>query len=657
MNETGRIDRTRRIKDVLWVLAFVGIVAMVLRFAFGLGATTNLDDHIPWGLWKIFNMVAGAALATSGFTVGFLGHVLHRKPFDRMVRPAILVAFLGYGASLFALLFDIGLPWRFWHPFVFWNPHSFLFEVFWCVSIYFVVTFLELSPTLLERVGLARLRGWLHRAGGVFVIAGITLSSLHHTSLGSLFLVTPQRLHPLWWSPILSLQFIMSAIGGGLLLLALIKTLHSWWYDPVRVFGGTMVKVEGVVCRPCPAESEGGRGGEGPDLEVVRALVVAGSWVLAAYFGIRLADLLLRPEARMALMAGTWESALLVIELMIAVVLPVGMVLFRGVRRSPRSLALAAGLGAAGLALNRMNVGIFGYFRDAGEIYLPSGIEWAITAGVLAMAGLAFFFITEHFSVFDERWKTYRKDERQPASAFDRLTRVWNHRLLTGLERVTLLAMFAVPLAWVALYPPYLDSPADPIRPPLAVDITRDTLRIDGNRAGLDAIFAHSAHQRRLGAEESCSRCHHLTMPTDRATPCSQCHRAMEFETAIFDHGHHIEAVAHSRHLDGWIPGNASCAECHTGPVHSAATAKACRECHQDDMHAQGSRDGRLAWFHADAYHAAMHRTCIPCHAEQAAEQARPELDRCTTCHRMHPDAGREEQFERNMHVVSRMPR
>jgi Ni/Fe-hydrogenase subunit HybB-like protein len=89
---------------------------------FGLGATTNLDDAVPWGLWKILNMVAGVALATGGFTVGLLATVLHVKRLQPLVRPAILIALLGYGSSVVALLFDIGLPHRIWHPIVMWNP-------------------------------------------------------------------------------------------------------------------------------------------------------------------------------------------------------------------------------------------------------------------------------------------------------------------------------------------------------------------------------------------------------------------------------------------------------------------------------------------------------------------------------------------------------
>ena len=103
------ISRTRAFKDLLWFLALFGLVAAVFRLWFGLGATTNLSDMAPWGLWKILNMVAGVAISTSGFTVGFLVYVLGLERFRPFVKPAVLIAFLGYGCSCLALLFDIGL--------------------------------------------------------------------------------------------------------------------------------------------------------------------------------------------------------------------------------------------------------------------------------------------------------------------------------------------------------------------------------------------------------------------------------------------------------------------------------------------------------------------------------------------------------------------
>jgi Ni/Fe-hydrogenase subunit HybB-like protein len=118
-----------------------------------------------------------------------------------------------------------------------WNINSFLFEVFWCVMLYFTVTVIELAPALFERARADRIAHLLHRVAFVVVIIGISLSSLHHSSLGSLFLVTPQRLHPLWYSPWLPWLFLSSTIGAGLMVVVLARILWARWYDTEAVFG------------------------------------------------------------------------------------------------------------------------------------------------------------------------------------------------------------------------------------------------------------------------------------------------------------------------------------------------------------------------------------------------------------------------------------
>jgi len=284
------IRNLRILKDVLWTFALLGLVAAVFRLWFGLGATTNLSDAAPWGLWKVFNMVAGVALSTSGFTVGFLVYVLGRKRFRPLVRSAILVAFLGYGCSCTALLFDIGLPHRFWHPVLMWNHHSFLFEVFWCVMLYFTVASMELLPTILERTRAERIGHWLHRLTFGLVIVGVSLSSLHHSSLGSLFLVTPQRLHPLWYSAALPVFFILSAMGAGLMVVVLLRMLYAWYYDPEPVFGPIPT---GVSCpAPTPDAIKPVPRLRGPDLPMLRQLAVIAASVLGLYFVIKVGDLL-----------------------------------------------------------------------------------------------------------------------------------------------------------------------------------------------------------------------------------------------------------------------------------------------------------------------------------------------------------------------------
>jgi Ni/Fe-hydrogenase subunit HybB-like protein len=626
-------DRTRSLKDVLGALALAGLVAAVFRLRFGLGATTNLTDHVPWGLWKILNMVAGVAISTGGFTVGFLVYVLRLERFRPLMKPAILVAFLGYGCSCTALLFDIGLPWRFWHPFVMWNAHSFLFEVFWCVILYFTVTAIELAPTVFQKLKAEKAAAVLHRIAFGVVVVGISLSSLHHSSLGSLFLVTPQRLHPLWYTPLLPLLFILSAMGAGIMFVVLVRILHAHWYDREAVFGPSGVERELVTVRSRQEHGATQRvPAVGPEAPMLTTLASIGTAILAVYLLLQLANLVLSGSWH-ALLAGTWESWLYGAEILIVAVLPILLVWLPATRGSPTALGVAAFSATAGLLLNRMDVGIFGYFRDAGEVYFPSLIEWAVSIGVVAAAALVFLFFAETMPIF----RTTGTDQvkRPFGASFDSLSRVWYAALRGGMERATLIGVLVIPVAWALMYPPFHTGGPPDVRPALRMDLTRDSLRIDGNRHALQTVFPHAYHQKRLGGDSSCVTCHHMSLPGDETTPCSRCHRHMVDSTLIFDHARHTAAVAEKEELGGVFPENYACAICHAeGEAKTAGTAKHCLECHKDntDWAAEYDESDDLAW--AVSYVAAMHKNCIECHEKEAEKADRPELPECSTCHR-----------------------
>ena len=631
------IRRTRAIKDVLWFFALAGLVAAILRLWFGLGATTNLSDSVPWGLWKILNMVGGVALSTSGFTVGFLVYVLRLKKFRPFMKPAILIAFLGYGCSCLALLFDIGLPHRFWHPIFMWNINSFLFEVFWCVLLYFTVTAVELAPVIFERLRAEKVVRMLHRIGFVVVVIGISLSSLHHSSLGSLFLVTPQRLHPLWYTPWLPILFIISAMGGGLMVVVFIKLLWARWYDPASIIGSeTERKTPLIQIINGKAATVFNRRSQGPEFPQIRSLATIAASIFSVYLVLKIVDLFLHGGWG-PLLAGTWESWLYTLELVLGVVLPIALVIIPGSRHSATGIGLAAFFGAFGLALNRLDVGVFGYFRDAGVVYFPSLIEWAVGLGVVASAGLVLFFISEHLPIFSEQPPATRPAAGLFNLSFGSLRQLWNTALTDGLHRITLISIFVIPLAFVIMYPPFYNSSANnqEIRPAIGIDAGRTILRIDGNHGGVETIFAHAEHQKRLGDSTSCGKCHHVSLPNDRSTPCSRCHRYMNDPTNIFNHESHMSAVAETEHITGLHPANYSCLECHPEQnPKTSSNAKDCLSCHKEDMFLAGVQKDSPNLRLANSYREAMHQTCIECHKKEAVAQSKPHLGDCQTCHK-----------------------
>ncbi|RPH55159.1 Ni/Fe-hydrogenase cytochrome b subunit, partial [bacterium] len=215
-NLKDRLGRLTVWQGVLLAVLAAGLYATVLRFARGLGAATNLSDQFPWGLWIGFDVLVGVGLAAGGFVIAATVHVFRMERYEPIARPAVLTAFLGYVLVIVALLFDLGLPFRIWHPLIMWNPHSVMFEVAWCVTLYTAVLALEFSPLVFERFGWKWPLKVMRSIYVPLVIVGVLLSTLHQSSLGSLYVIAPDKLHGLWYSPLLPVFFFVSAVAGGL---------------------------------------------------------------------------------------------------------------------------------------------------------------------------------------------------------------------------------------------------------------------------------------------------------------------------------------------------------------------------------------------------------------------------------------------------------
>ena len=182
-------------KAVFLVIMAAGVYATWVRFRHGLGASTNLSDQFPWGIWIGFDVMCGVMLAAGGFTLTAAVEIFNIKRWHSILRPTILTAFMGYLLVCAALMFDLGLPWNIWHPLVMRNPHSVMFEVAYCVMLYTTVLALEFSPIVFERLGWTRALKAVRSVMIVFVILGVILSTLHQSSLGTLYLIMPNKLH------------------------------------------------------------------------------------------------------------------------------------------------------------------------------------------------------------------------------------------------------------------------------------------------------------------------------------------------------------------------------------------------------------------------------------------------------------------------------
>ena len=359
-------------RTVLVLILAAGFYSTVLRFVKGLGAVTNLSDQFPWGIWIGFDVLCGVGLAAGGFTLAATVYVFHIERFHPVLRPSILTAFLGYSLVAVALLFDLGKPYNIWHPLVMWNPHSVMFEVAWCVMLYLTVLALEFSPAVLERFHLHKPLRVVKAVTIPLVIVGVMLSTLHQSSLGSLFLIVPTKLHPYWYSPLLPVFFFISAVAVGMAMVIFESNLSS------RAFGREI---------------------EMPLLEVLgRAMAV----VLAIYGVLRFQDLWSR-GALSHLREPSTETLLFVLEITLGLLIPLPMLLFRKIREDRDGLFGVAVLVITGFLLNRLNVSITGLEASSGVHYFPRWTEVAVTLSIVGVGFLLFSLAVRYLNVMERQ--------------------------------------------------------------------------------------------------------------------------------------------------------------------------------------------------------------------------------------------------------------
>jgi len=375
------LARVRSWRPGFWQVAFGVMFVLflwvtVLRFTQGLGAVTNLSDSFPWGVWIGFDILCGVGLAAGAFTLMAAVHLFHIERFEPIVRPTVLTGFLGYLFVSVALLYDLGQPWRIWHAMVFWNPHSVMFEVAWCVMLYTTVLSLEFAPIVFERLRLWRVRRVLAMFNTPLVIVGVLLSTLHQSSLGTLYLIVPEKLHPLWYTPALPLLFYISAIGGGLAMVILESHLSG------RAFGR---ELEMDLLEP-----------------LGRAMVV-----VLGLFGVLRLDLLARAGILGTIFAPTYESRMFLLEFALGVLVPVGLLAWPRIRGSKAGLVMGATSAVLGFMVYRLNVSVTGLERASGTHYVPSWMELTVSVGLVAIGFAVFALAVRYLPIFPEHGKSH----------------------------------------------------------------------------------------------------------------------------------------------------------------------------------------------------------------------------------------------------------
>jgi molybdopterin-containing oxidoreductase family membrane subunit len=377
-------------------MLLAGVIGAYFTLRYGL-VVTNLTDQVPWGLWITLDLSA-IALGAGAFTFSAVVYLFRLRRYEPVARMAVFIGFLGYSSAMLALALDIGRPDRFWHPLVFWNVHSVLWEITWCVVLYFTILAVEFAPTLVDsqlfdnRPRLRRLGHGLHRFTPVAAVLGLILSLLHQSSLGATYGVLSGR--AIWFKPSLPVMFILSAVAGGTALTLLATMISS------RLLGRRLIS---------------------DDLQ--RGMARLSGFALLAYLYLKLwdwaatsyyanspgtADALARLQVTSPYQHTFWW-----LEVLLAGVVPAVILLTARLRRNDRLLMLALALVAVGVVVNRWNVTLSGLVAPPhwspgvlGQViavaYFPSWAEVAVAAGIVGYALLAFTLGVRHLPLFPE---------------------------------------------------------------------------------------------------------------------------------------------------------------------------------------------------------------------------------------------------------------
>lgn len=620
MNRPVRDDRPHRVTKpfftfgTLTLLIFMGVGFSfgITRMLLGLGAVTNLDNHNPWGIWISFDVACGVALAAGGFTTAALVEIFGRRRYHALLRPAILTAFLGYLWVAIALSFDLGRYWNIWRPLIHWQGNSVLFEVGMCVTFYLLVLAVEMSPPVLE--GLKERAGekgvaasliaavekplaWLAEAVRIllplFIVAGVVLSFMHQSSLGTLMLIAPYKLSALWNTPALPVLFLLSAI----------------------MVGFPMVILESIY-----ANISFGRN---PEMDLLTPLARTIPWFIGVYGIVKIGDLLVR-HRQLDFLEHPAATTSLFVEILIGVVAPFLLFLNRAVRRSMGWLFFTVSLVIFGVVLNRINVFLVGYNPPyLTKAYFPSVGEIAMTVAIVSSILFCYRFFVTFFPILPgyvaatERERMALREERAPS-----VSPAW-----TWVIRGTGIAVL---LGFVALYSVvHIQAIQASVR--TVQDVQRVKAAVPAPRM---ASTAPSYPQRPSSYRNYyLLRSVVLNADSDDYEPVGFSHRIHDGLTGG-DCG-----VCHHRYASGEDDRvGVDINELHT--LMGISTGGACSECH-DDMAANPPQactrcHGRSNEPDAPArigLKGAYHRQCIGCHEQQLKPASAPTA--CSSCH--HP--------------------
>jgi Ni/Fe-hydrogenase subunit HybB-like protein len=371
------------------IIIAVGVVLIAIRFIFGLASVTNLSQAYPWGIWIGFDVVTGVAFAGGAYVLTFAVHILKLKKFEPIVRVTVLNGFLAYVFYAGALLLDLGRPWNVVNPIIgnSFGLSSVLFLVAWHFLLYMICEFLEFAPTVAEWLHWPRVRRAIEMLTTGAVIFGITLSTLHQSGLGALFLLAPTKVHPLWYSHNIPVMFFVSSIFAGI----------------------SMVIVEGFFTHRAFAHRMGHEMHANHDA-IVLGLAKGAVGALFAYIFVKLLDFI--HYQHWGLLA-TGYGAWFLLEMVGFVMVPTALFLVAIRKKSVKLVQVTAFLTAFGVILNRLNVSVIGFKWYETNRYYPSWGEIVITLAVISMELWVFRWVVNRMPVFGAAHEEKKVEEAE----------------------------------------------------------------------------------------------------------------------------------------------------------------------------------------------------------------------------------------------------
>ena len=367
---------------VLVALMGIAFVVAMIRYIYGIGAISNLSNSYPWAFWISFDLFTGVAIGSGAFVMAAIVYIFELKDFRPLLRPAVLTGFLGYVMVVIALLVDLGHPERIWYMLIHMNGTSVLLEIGLCVMSYLAVLTIEFAPVLFEGLNWHRAANVIHKFIMPFVILGVVLSTLHQSSLGSLLLIQPAKLYPLWWTPILPILFFISAVSIGLAMIIFESSLSSRYFR------------------------------RGLETRLLERLAAAIPFVLGLYLLIRFVQLALAGDFQYLFSSGLL-SILFWTEIIVGSLIPLIMFSLRRFRQSPRGQLSGAVLLLVGMILNRFDVSWFAVrhpdpltyipnFMANNVHYVPSLPEISVSVGIFSFGILAFGLAARYLPLFGD---------------------------------------------------------------------------------------------------------------------------------------------------------------------------------------------------------------------------------------------------------------